>query len=103
PPFRIVMPHSLPTWILKCIELILPSAKIERYDDSGEYVQCESSLLPTLLTSPEHVPHPELAILLEDITPPTVGVGLEKRRIFVSRLANNPLRERIHRAEMGAI
>ena len=100
PPFRIGMPHSLPTWILKWIELILPSAKIERYDDSGEYVQCESLLLPTLLTSPEHVPHPELAILLEDITPPTVGVGLEKRRIFVSRIANNPFREMINQTEI---
>lgn len=103
PPLRIVMPDSLPTWIAKWIELLLPSATIERYDDAKEYVHCESLLLPTMLLSPEHVPHPELETLLEDIRSlSTLGPG-PGTRIFVARVAPSQFRQMVNQAEIEQI
>jgi hypothetical protein len=103
PPLRFVLPKSLPTWIAKWIALILPSATVEIYDDRLEYVQCERLLLPTMLLSQEHVPHPELATLLEDfrdIVP--LGTG-PRTRIFVSRIAPNGFRELTNLEELEQI
>jgi capsular polysaccharide biosynthesis protein len=103
PRLRIVLPDSLPTWIGKWIELVLPNAAIERYDDLVEYVQCEVLLLPTLLLSPEHFPHPELATLLEDIRQFSTLEAGPCTRIFVSRVARNPFREMVNQAEIEQI
>lgn len=103
PPLRIVVPHSLPTWIAKWVELVLPNAAIERYDDVTEYLQCEALLMPTLLLSPEHFPHPELATLLEDVRQFSPVETRPCTRVFVSRVARNPFREMVNQAEIEQI
>lgn len=90
PPLRFVLPKSLPGWVSRWIELILPDAAIEMYDDAVEYVRCERLLLPTMLLSAEHVPHPELATLLDDLREIVPRTNAGPRRIFVSRVEPNP-------------
>lgn len=103
PHLRFVLPKGLPGWISKWIALVLPGAAIETYDERSEYVQCERLLLPTMLLSPEHLPHPELATLLEDVREfVPLGTG-SRTRIFVSRIAPSRFRDLTNLAELEQI
>lgn len=103
PPLRIVLPQSLPGWVAKWIELIAPNATLEMYDDMAEYVQCEALLTPTMLVSPEHFPHPELATLLDDQRQLSSMETHPATRLFVSRGAPNPFREMRNHEEIEQI
>lgn len=103
PPLRVVLPQSLPGWVAKWVGLVLPQATVETYDERTEYVQCDTLLMPTMLVSPEHVPHPELASLLEDIRDLVPLTGGPRTRIFVSRVAPNVFRKLTNLAELEKI
>lgn len=103
PPLRVILPQSLPLWVAQWIELLLPQAAVERYDDATEYVQCETLLMPTLLLSPEHYPHPELAALLESVRRFARLAEKPSTQVFVSRASPNPFREMINLAEIEQI
>lgn len=103
PPLHIVLPLSIPEWVASWIGLILPQATIERYDDSSEYLQCDMLLMPTLLTSPEHFPHPELASLLDDLLRLVPAQAGGRKRLYVSRVAPSLFRELSNRAEIEQI
>lgn len=103
PPLRVILPASLPAWVSEWIELLLPKAAIERYEDASEYLVCELLLMPTLLSSPEHFPHPELGRLLEDLRPFHHPTANHSGELFVSRVAPNPFRELVNQAEIEQI
>lgn len=102
PPFRIVLPMSLGSWISAWIREILPEATIESYDDSRSYLHCRTLLLPTLLADPvHHLFHPELARLLATLDPPITP--RRGRKLYVSRVAPSLYRQLANQAEIEDI
>lgn len=104
PALRIALPLSTPAWARQWIDLVLPGAPIENYNDRREYLRCEMLLAPTLLMHPEHFFHPELHVLLEELiartAPRTPDAG---ERLYVSRLGLSKYRRLINAQEIEEI
>ncbi len=103
PPFRIVLQRRLPEWVIGWIRLVLPDAAIEVYDERKEYLLCETLLMPTLLMHPAHFFHPELAVLLRELTDDVVRARSVGARLYVSRLRPSHYRILANQAEIEAI
>ena len=102
PPFRILLPRSAPGFVRKWIDLVLPGANVEIYEDATEYVRAETLIVPTVLfVSRGHHFHPELSSLVEDLLPP--GRRRADTRLFVSRVHQNNFRHMSNLEEIEEI
>jgi hypothetical protein len=102
PPFRIVLPR-LPQWVISWIKLVLPDAVTEIYNGRREYLLCETLLMPTLLMHPAHFFHPELAVLLSELSDDVVRSKSIGARLYVSRVKPSHYRTLANQAEIEAV
>jgi capsular polysaccharide biosynthesis protein len=99
---RIALPRSIGTWVSAWIEQILPDAIIETYDDRTTYLHCRTLLMPTLLSDPDHLFHPELGRLLTNLQPP-ISPNAHRARLYVSRVTPSLFRHLSNQAEIEEI
>jgi hypothetical protein len=102
PAFRIILPR-LPEWVLSWIKLVLPDAETVVYNERREYLLCETLLMPTLVMHPGHFFHPELAVLLSELSVDDVRTRSIGARLYVSRLKPSHYRILANQAEIEAI
>ena len=103
PAFRIVLPRSLPDWVARWIELVLPEAALECYDERKEYLRCEKLLIPTVVMHPEHFFHPLLSSLLDELCRSTAAPASDRRRLFVTRVAASRYRKLANQSQIEEI
>jgi hypothetical protein len=103
PTFSIVLPRGLPGWVTSWIELVLPGAKLEIYDERKEYLQCETLLIPTVAMHPEHFFHPMLSSLLEEVFPSASTLDADRRKLYVTRTAPSRYRKLANQSQIEEI
>ena len=100
---QIIIPESSPNFIGEWINMILPEAKLIKYNQDREFVRCERVLLPTMLCSRRYFYHRRLSKMIDDTWSSTMTRTHGKNRLYVSRDKPSPRRVLTNKIEIEGI